>query len=144
MTDFAPILIVEDDRDDQTFLQKALRELDVKHPVIFCHNGIEALSYLDTAEILPFLIISDINMPLMNGIQFRKKLIDDERLKKQHIPFVFLTTAGDPVSVSVAYKLSVQGFFEKKNTYIAFREQLNQIITYWEGSLYPRNVVVAQ
>ena len=144
MSEFAPILIVEDDRDDQTFLQKALRELDIENPVIFCHNGIEALSYLDTTEVLPFLIISDINMPMMNGIQFRKKLIDDERLKKQHIPFVFFTTAGDPVSVSVAYKLSVQGFFEKKNTYIAFREQLGQIITYWKASLYPRNLVAAQ
>ena len=134
-------MIVEDDRDDQTFLYKALRELKIEHPIIMCHNGMEALDYFHSGETLPFVIISDINMPLLNGIQLRKKMNDDERFKRLHIPFVFLTTAGDPVSVSIAYKLNVQGFFEKCNTYEAFRDQLGQIISYWKNALYPRNAM---
>ena len=135
-----PIMIVEDDRDDQAFLHKALADLQIDNPIVLCHNGVEALTYLTSGEPMPFLIISDINMPLMNGIQFRKRLIDDERLKKLHIPFVFLTTAGDPVTVSIAYKLSVQGFFEKSHTFSEFREQISQIINYWKASLYPKSV----
>jgi CheY-like chemotaxis protein len=138
-----PIMIVEDDADDQSLMHELLTEMGLANELISFANGVEALDYLTSGKEIPALIISDINMPLMNGIEFRRKLCDDEALRRKNIPFVFLTTTAEPVTVSIAYKLHVQGFFEKKNNYEALRHQLAQIIGYWACCLQPSSFVGA-
>lgn len=132
-----PIMIVEDDADDQSLLQDILCACGVDNELIAFGNGADALDYLLSGAALPALIISDINMPKMNGIEFRRKLVDHEELRRKNIPFIILTTTAEPVTVSIAYKLNVQGFFEKKNSFEALKHQLTQIIGYWQCCLQP-------
>jgi len=136
-------MIVEDDADDQSLLHEILSDSGIDNELISFPNGAEALEHLLNAAEVPSLIICDINMPLMNGVEFRRRIHDHEGLRKKCIPFVFLTTTAEPVTVSIAYKLNVQGFFEKKNTYEALRHQLHQIIGYWSNCLQPSSFASA-
>ena len=100
-------------------------------------NGKEALEYLHTTTEHPFLILCDINMPVMDGLEFRNAIEQDPFLKKKDIPFVYLTTTGNPLIVRKAYALTVQGFFQKKNNLDELRHCLKMIIEYWRGCLNP-------
>ncbi len=132
-----PIVIVEDDADDQSLLHEILTESGIESEIISFPNGEEAFRFLISGSVTPALIISDINMPLMNGVELRRRIHEHDELRKKCIPFVFLTTTAEPVTVSIAYKMGVQGFFEKKTTYEALRHQLNHIIGYWSDCLQP-------
>lgn len=132
-----PILIVEDDPDDQLLIRDILEELAISNPLHFFQNGSEALAYLQTTTEQPFLILSDVNMPVMNGLEFRKQVFENEFLRRKSIPFVFLTTHADERSIRLAYDLTVQGFYEKTNSFEQLRDQLRLVVTYWKQCLHP-------
>ncbi|HEX2534178.1 MAG TPA: response regulator, partial [Chitinophagaceae bacterium] len=66
-----PIIVIEDDDDDQEILTEIFRKLDYGNPIIFYKDGNEALAYLNRSDVQPFLILSDINMPKINGFELR-------------------------------------------------------------------------
>lgn len=78
---------------------------------MFFFDGQEALNYINKMDILPFLILSDINVPKLNGFELREKLKTDAELKIKCIPYLFFSTALNQRSVIDAYSMSVQGFF---------------------------------
>src|SRR4051812_14243651 len=84
------ILIIDDDRDDRELIEEVLQDLKVDNPLVAFPNGLEALDYLKASPGQPFLILCDINMPVMDGITLRKQVNDNEVLRKKSIPFVFL------------------------------------------------------
>lgn len=135
-----PLVIVEDDDDDQFMIQLALDKLAIPNARRFFPNGQEALDYLLTTGEQPFIILCDINMPLMNGIELRKQINANEYLKSKSIPFVYLTTAANPDVVQVAYDETVQGFFKKATSYESIKEQIGLIIAYWKSCLHPNNM----
>jgi len=137
MSKTGPFVILEDDHDDQELLRDALKELGVLNSLHFFNNGVTALEYLKSTEDQPFIIFCDINLPLMNGLQFRQHIEDDERLRMKSIPFVFFTTSGDSNGINRAYKLTVQGYFTKENTFPAIKETLKLIIDYWAKCRHP-------
>ncbi len=132
-----PIILVEDDADDQEFIIDALKTLEVRNEVKIYENGQKALDYLRDTEIQPFIIISDVNLPIMNGLQLKSEIQRDSLLKAKSIPFIFLSTSADTKAVTEAFNLSVQGFFVKENTYNGIQQQLKQIIDYWKSSRHP-------
>lgn len=134
-----PIIIIEDDADDQYIFQKIIRELNVPNTIRFFNNGQLVLDYLQETEEQPFLIICDINMPLMNGLELRKCIERDEPMKKKIIPFIFLTTDASPALIQEAYEVTIQGFFKKTTGYEATKRQLEQIIGYWSLCLHPNS-----
>lgn len=135
-----PIISIEDDVDDQYIIRQVIRELGVSNDLIFFNNGQEALAYLQTMTEQPFLILCDINMPLMDGIELRERICSDEQLERKSIPFIFLTTAADKKMVRDAYDATVQGFFQKADTYDGLRQQLRLIIEYWGACLHPNSL----
>ena len=135
-----PILSIEDDVDDQYLIRQVIRDLGVSNDLVFFSNGHEALAYLRTMVEQPFLILCDINMPLMDGIELREQICANETLERKSIPFVFLTTAADKKMVRDAYDATVQGFFQKATTYDGLRQQLQLIITYWSACLHPNSL----
>lgn len=139
MSVHGPILIIEDDEDDQYMINLALERLSIANPRLFFSNGQEALTYLEATTELPFLILCDVNMPMMNGLELRQYITDHEILKRKSIPFVFLTTASNPELVRAAYDETVQGFFKKAATYESLQEQIRLIIAYWQSCLHPNN-----
>ncbi len=139
MTSKAPIVVIEDDEDDQLFIQQAIKNLDIINPVVFCNNGVEAMAYLMAAHESPLVILCDVNMPTMNGIELRQLIEVNEYLKKKCIPFVFLTTAGDQGLVNRAYSMTIQGYFKKERTFAGLTEQMRSILDYWDKCLHPNS-----
>lgn len=132
-----PIIIIEDDVDDQELLHDILRELKVPNLVKFFNSCVNALDYLVTTIEKPFLIISDINLPAMTGLELCQKITDNKSLKVKSIPFIFLTTASDQRLIEEAYRMYVQGFFVKPTSIQELKEMVKMIIDYWKVSQHP-------
>jgi CheY-like chemotaxis protein len=137
MVNTGPILILEDDFEDQELLQEVLREIGIKEKMIFFEDGVKALEYLMTTTEQPFLIISDINLPGMSGLQFQQKINESEYLRKKSIPLVFLTTVENKAVIEQVYGLTVQGFFTKPSTFAEYKETLLSITDYWRICRHP-------
>jgi CheY-like chemotaxis protein len=134
-----PLIIVEDDSDDQEIFKEIFENLKVSNTILFFSDGTEALSYLQTTTEQPFLIICDINLPKMNGLEFRIEINNDVRLRKKSIPFVFFSTNATGDTVQRAYDLTVQGYFTKSSTLEELQDTLGMIIKYWTNCKHPNN-----
>ncbi|QIP17338.1 response regulator [Spirosoma aureum] len=133
-----PIIFIDADDDDHDMFKQALMELALPHPVVVFSNGQPALDYLKTTTQIPFLIISEISMPGMSGLELRQQIDQDPVLRKKCIPFVFMTHPVEEPVVEEAYELTIQGLFEKKSTYTAWKTQLASIIAYWTECHHPK------
>ncbi|WP_128544762.1 response regulator [Larkinella soli] len=134
-----PIVLVDDDADDQHLVELLLKQLNIPNPLHCLTNGLEAIQYLETTEEQPFIILSDVNMPVMDGIEFRRRIQASEYLRRKAIPFIYLTTAADRPMVQAAYDATVQGFFIKSTSYSGLKQQLQCIIEYWKSCLHPNS-----
>ena len=132
-----PIIAIEDDVDDQFLLKTAITELQIVNNIVFFENGLEALVYLESTQEQPFLILCDINMPIMNGLELREHIDKNEYLRKKSIPFVFLSTADNPHIVEAAYNSKIQGFYKKLSNFVDYKKQIRIIVDYWENCLHP-------
>jgi CheY-like chemotaxis protein len=135
-----PILIVDDDQDDQDMIERIIVNMNVENERKKFYDGEQLLQYLRTTSERPFIIICDINMPMMNGLQLKQEIEADPMLKKKSIPFVYLSTTANPQQVRKAYELTVQGFFVKGQSYDALKGSVNQIIQYWKMCVHINNI----
>src|SRR5688572_7102573 len=90
-----PVIVIEDDTDDQQMLEEIFKGLDYGNEIIFFSDGNEALKYLNLTDVMPFLILSDINMPRISGWELRSRIHQNEKLNIKCIPYLFFTTAAD-------------------------------------------------
>lgn len=134
-----PVIIIEDDADDQFLFQQVFSKLGYANEVIYFFDGQEALDYLMETTVLPFLILSDINMPKLDGFALREKLHTDAELQIRCIPYLFFSTAASQEMVINAYSLSVQGFFVKEHTMAGLEETIKSIMEYWKRCAAPNN-----
>lgn len=132
-----PIIIIEDDADDQELLKDVFRELQTPNIIRFFDSCSHALNYLMTTIEKPFLIISDINLPAMSGLELCREIFVNESLKMKSIPFVFLTTSSDQNLIAQAYKMFVQGFFVKPSSMQELRDTVRMIVDYWRVCRHP-------
>ena len=137
MAKTGPIIIVEDDLEDQEVIAEVLQMNGVKNEIKFFDNGMLALDFLLQTPDRPFLILCDINMPVMNGLELRHEINNSDYLTQKSIPFVFYTTHAEKHAVERAYAMSVQGFFQKPGTITEIQQLLDQIISYWSSSHHP-------
>ena len=138
MRNSKPILLVEDDNVDVMTVKRALKDLKINNPLVSTSNGEEALEYLknnDTKK--PCIILLDLNMPKMNGIEFLKIAKADDTLKK--IPVVVLTTSSQQQDIIDSFKLSVAGYIVKSVDYTEFTKAISTINLYWTLSKLPSN-----
>lgn len=137
MNKAGPIIVIEDDLDDQQMLEEIFQKLGYKNKIIFFHDGNDALVFLNKSDVQPFLILSDINMPRINGFELRNMVFTNEQLQTKCIPYLFFTTAADKKSVIDAYTMSVQGFFVKPNSMQALENTIRKIVEYWQECIAP-------
>jgi len=131
-----PILLVEDDTVDTMTVKRALKELKVTNELICTTNGEEALEYLrDESKKKPCVILLDLNMPKMTGIEFLKVAKADEALK--NIPVIVLTTSEEEQDVIESFNLGVAGYIVKPADYKRFVEAVRAINLYWTLSKLP-------
>ena len=135
-----PIIIVEDDIDDQELFADVLKELNYKNEIIFFGDGQQALDYLTVSDNEPFIVFSDINMPRLNGIELRKQIHENENMRLKTIPYLFFTTSAAQGHVIDAYSKSIQGFFVKPSSFNDFKKLLQIIIEYWQHCESPNYV----
>jgi len=136
MRNSKPILLVEDDSVDAMTVKRAFKDLKVLNSLVHTTNGEEALAYLrDESNKKPCVILLDLNMPKMNGIEFLKIVKADDALKK--IPVVVLTTSKEESDIVDSFKLSVAGYIVKPVDYKKFVEAIRAIELYWTLSELP-------
>ena len=135
-----PIIIIEDDLDDQQFLAEAFEQLQYPNEIIFFGDGEQALNYLTATTVEPFIIFSDINMPKLNGIELRAKVHENEDLRMKSIPYLFFSTTAEQKHVIDAYSKSVQGFFVKPSDFIKMKEMIKNIVEYWHNCVSPNYI----
>jgi CheY-like chemotaxis protein len=112
------VLLVEDDEVDVEVVKRAFKKHDIRNPVYHATSGVEALDMLrgDNHRIKlphPYVMLVDINMPLMNGLDFLRAVRGDEGLKRS-IAFILTTSARD-TDIATAYELNAAGYFLKDN-----------------------------
>ena len=127
-----PIVIIEDDSDDQEILIDIFKNLNYQKDIIYFSDGEEALKYLINTDVKPFLILSDVNMPKLSGFELKEKININENLNLKCIPYLFFTTASSKKAIMDAYSQSVQGFFVKPNSFDKLQNTIKKIVEYWQ------------
>ncbi len=132
-----PIIIIEDDIDDQEVLAEIFLKLGYKNKICFFADGNKALEFINMTEVQPCLILSDINMPKIDGFVLRNKVFTNEALHTKCIPYLFFTTSATKKAVIDAYALSVQGFFTKASSMQGLESTIKKIVEYWKECIAP-------
>ena len=136
MNDKQTILLVEDDKIDIKSVKRAFDELHITNPLNVTHNGEEALEYLkDGKNKKPGLILLDLRMPRMDGIEFLKVMKKEDELKI--IPVVVLTTSKEEEDKIESFNLGIAGYMMKPVSYIDLVEVIRTIKMYWTLSESP-------
>jgi len=131
-----PILLVEDDQVDTMTVTRALKESHVTNPLVHLENGEDAVNYLrDPQKEKPCIILLDLNMPIMNGIEFLQVVKNDGKLRC--IPVVVLTTSEEQQDKVNSFNLGVAGYMAKPVDYRQFVEVMRSIDAYWTISEMP-------
>ena len=123
------VLVIEDDQIERMKLKRATSLLEMNHNIIEAKNGEEALDLLEDKSNLPDIILLDLNMPKMNGIEFLRTLKEDEVLK--YIPSIVLTTSTNPKDVLESYKIGIAGYIIKPLKYEDYVSLVEKTLEYW-------------
>jgi CheY-like chemotaxis protein len=128
MTDIQ-ILLVEDNEGDIILTQEALKDGKIKNNIIIAKDGVEALTILDSGAPLPDLILLDINLPKMNGLEVLTAIKTNPRLKS--IPVIMLSTSDEQNDILTSYNNYANCFITKPVDFNRFIEVVRTIETFW-------------
>lgn len=133
MVESRTILLVEDDKVDVMTVKRAVKKVGIHNPIALAQNGEEAIKYLKDPDIAtPGLILLDINMPRMNGIEFLREREKDIQLKK--IPVIMLTSSAEDQDRLDSFQLSIAGYMVKPVDFQQFVTMMDTIKGYWSLS----------
>jgi len=132
-----PILYVGGDIDDRYLVTDALESIGCTSDVINFDNGQALIDYLNSSQERPFIILCDLHLPQMTGLELKEIINADDTLKRRTIPFIFLSDSVNPKDVDDAYMSLVQGFYVKAPTYEGLKDQLRAICDYWQRATLP-------
>jgi CheY-like chemotaxis protein len=129
MSKILKILFIEDDTIEMIKFNRVLDLLKYRHQVIDSNNGFDAIQVLTKKGIIPDIIILDLNMPKINGIEFLTVLKNDEQLK--YIPAIILTTSNNPKDIHECYKIGIAGYIVKPLKYDDYVKKIQKTLEYW-------------
>ncbi len=138
MTTRMSILLIEDDDVDVMNVRRALAKNNVAHTLFVASDGAEALNMLGGEQALnplPQIVLLDLNLPRMNGIEFLRELRLDPRLKS--LVAIVLTTSDEEREINAAFELNVAGYFVKPIGFEKFVEMMSVIFAFCSGSKLP-------
>jgi CheY-like chemotaxis protein len=130
------ILVAEDDELDRMNIQRAFDRAHIVNPLLFAIDGVEALKLIDSNELKqPAIILLDINMPRMNGMEFLQILRNKEGW--QNVPVIVLTTSSAEKDIVAAYNLKISGYVVKPMEFTGFIDAITTIESYWALNEFP-------
>jgi CheY-like chemotaxis protein len=138
MNNVAPIYIIDDDAEEEDLVKDAFEELGIPNPLRFFRTPEGLLQALEKEGEIPFIIISDVNLPKMDGFQLREKVLNESSIKDKSIPYIFWSTTASEAQIKKAYDLSVHGFFLKGESYRQLKKIIQEMVSYWTDSLAPQ------
>lgn len=124
------ILFIDDDEIERLKFNRICKQSCYKTTITEADNGEEALKILDTH--LPQLILLDLNMPKMNGIEFLHVLRANDKLK--YIPIVVLSSSDNKEDVKKCFEIGVSGYFIKPLHYEDYKQNITNILAYWSAN----------
>ncbi len=131
----AAILLVEDDRVDVMTVQRALKKIGFANPVFVARNGIDALGMLrgqgfEKIVPPPALILLDLNLPKMSGVEFLEQLRADPELSAMRV--IVLTSSNEPKDREAAFRYDVEDYIVKPHSFDEFARAMDVILSYWD------------
>ncbi len=131
-----PILLVEDNPDDVALTLRALKKNNIANPVVVAQDGVEALEYLFAtgkyaaeAPARPQIVLLDLRMPRLGGLEVLQKLRADERTRR--LPVVVLTSSKEEADLARSYDLGANSYIRKPVDFQQFSEAVGQLGLYW-------------
>jgi two-component system, response regulator len=137
MTTTRPILLVEDNPDDEALTMRALQRHNIANPVVVAHDGVEALDYLfgtgpytgrDVAQ-LPQVMLLDLKLPRLDGLEVLRRVRDDQRTHR--LPVVILTSSREESDLMRGYDLGANSYVRKPVDFNEFLDSVRQLGLYW-------------
>ena len=129
MNDKLSILLIEDDLIEVMKLKRTISSLKLSHTIIEANNGEDALEILNKKDALPDIILLDLNMPKINGIEFLSILKADDVLK--YLPTIVLTTSNNYKDVLECYRIGIAGYVIKPLKYDDYVSKMGKLLDYW-------------
>jgi len=123
------ILLIEDDTIEVMKFNRTITSLQLNHDIIEAKNGEEALQLLEDNKNIPDIILLDLNMPKISGIEFLSVMKNDEKLK--HIPTIILTTSNNQKDLVECYKIGIAGYVLKPLKYEDYMSKIESLLNYW-------------
>lgn len=130
-----PIILIDDDEDDLHLFIDIFSDMNLSNEVHLFKSTKSVIAFLQRPEILPFLIISDIHMPMMNGFELRDLLRKDPLIRAKNIPYLFFSTATGLKVASGQGSPEFQGIFKKPDKKSDWKHVLEAIVEYWKLSV---------
>lgn len=135
----SPVFIVDSDIEDKELIEDAWHELGFQNKLCFFKNAEDVIHELEKGDTVPFLIISEIDLPKTSGLELKQNLSKNKSTNFKSIPFVFLTDIPSQAQIEQAYHLCTNGLFIKSDSFSKLKQQLIDIIKYWRESIVPVN-----
>lgn len=129
MPEIPAILLVDDNADDVALTQRALKQSNIANRVIVAVDGVEALAYLEGSDALPQVVLLDIKMPRLNGLETLKRLRASPRTR--HLPVVMLTASDEERDLLASYELGVNSYVRKPVDFTEFADAARSLGLYW-------------
>ncbi len=123
------ILLVEDNADDEELTRRAFSKHNLQNELVVARDGQEALNYLFHNARRPHLVLLDLKLPRMDGLEVLRRLRDDERTR--FLPVVVLTSSTEDRDLIASYKLGVNSYVRKPVDFTEFTEAARQLGMYW-------------
>ena len=131
------ILLVEDNPDDELLAIRAMKKNNIMNEVVVARDGVEALDYLfgtgiyagRDMSVMPQVILLDLKLPKIDGLEVLRRLRDDERTKL--LPVVILTSSKEELDLTTSYSLGANSYIRKPVDFVQFTEAIKQLGLYW-------------
>jgi len=134
------IILIDDNKAELKLFKEAIKGINHSRELVFFDSSPAALEYIRENAEKVFIIICDINMPQLTGIELLESINKDHELRLQAMPFIFLSNSAIPAEVEKAYLSAGQGYFQKPYSLDALREIFKMIIRYWSTAQLPRYI----
>ncbi len=126
------ILLIEDDEIEVMKFNRVMGNIKLAHKIVEANNGEEAIKILKERESIPDIIVLDLNMPKINGIEFLSMLKNDDFLK--YIPAIILTTSSNHKDVLECYRIGIAGYLIKPLKYEDYVNKITKLVDYWSSN----------